>query len=79
MHEVAASLNLCETSCHVAGPKESTAKGAQEVLPPEKPENLRTTPSEVREKLTGPRRDLSKMSLSTRPVFEEQKGETHTH
>ena len=58
--------------------RDSTDSEAWQVVPPKEPAYLWTTPK-AREELPGPRRDLSKASLSTRFVLEEESGETHRH
>ena len=50
----------------MAGPHDSPATGAQEVLPPKEPLDVQNIPSEAREELPGSRRHLSKASLPTR-------------
>ena len=53
--EVTASPALCETSWRVAGPEDSTARGAHDVLPPQEKVDLWTATSEAREELPGPK------------------------
>ena len=59
--------------------KNSKARVAQKILPPKEPVDLWTAPPEAKEELPGPRRDLSKASLLTKPVVEEWRGKTHMH
>ena len=57
----------------MAGPEDPTAGRDQEFLLPEGTVDLQPTYSEARQELPGPRRELSKASLPTRAVQEEQR------